>query len=554
METWKIIPGFSRYEASNTGKIKIKRYDKIILGYITRYGYVEHNIINDDDKGVKITAHNLICITFYGDKPDMSYTVDHINRVKTDNTVENLRWASKSDQIKNQVRKNTICRNIEMVDKNTEKIIETFKCIDDASKKTKLHSQTICKWINSGDKNKTIKNSYFRYKKIDEIKNEQWLPLNENKYISSTGRIKNTADIEIITGSRHGYKICTIDGKYKYVHRLVAEAFVPNPFSYKIVNHLDNNGLNNNMDNLEWCTPKQNTIHSVEHHKKNDIKPDRIFKIDIDGNLLKGYKTIGDAAKDEGIHQSTMSGRIRRNTVVNGYMFSKENPNIDILQSEENVIEEINENIEIEEIIEEVIDGSEYCANGKEVFKFDTRKEVLIRSYSSVEKASKLEELSRSCLLGRIKSKLCVDGIIYTYENKIPQILGNVNRLVYKLDKNMKVVKVYSSLIEAAEEENISKTTMCRITNNSTKFGNYIFSREKHPNIETIVDNMRLGYQIQKINFDTNEILKIYKNTVEASNSENITPGIVSYRIKHGVIKDNVIFKKVLSEGLNIKI
>lgn len=59
-----------------------------------------------------------------------------------------------------------------------------------------------------------------------------------------------------------GYYIVYVYGKMERVHRLVAEAFIDNPNLYPVVNHKDFNRKNNSIENLEWCTQKQNAIYS----------------------------------------------------------------------------------------------------------------------------------------------------------------------------------------------------------------------------------------------------------------------------------------------------
>jgi hypothetical protein len=81
--------------------------------------------------------------------------------------------------------------------------------------------------------------------------------LTKEKFLST----KNT------TG--HGYFYVTISingiGKSRYIHRLVALTFIPNPDNLPQVNHIDGVKTNNNLDNLEWCTNEYNTQHAIKN-------------------------------------------------------------------------------------------------------------------------------------------------------------------------------------------------------------------------------------------------------------------------------------------------
>ena len=102
-----------------------------------------------------------------------------------------------------------------------------------------------------------------------------------------------------------GYKLVKLyknDENYtKKVHRLVAQTFIPNPNNLPQVNHIDGNKENNYVNNLEWCTNKENAIHAVKNNLRKKLigKDNKLSKkvnqYDLCGNFIKQWDSVTEA-------------------------------------------------------------------------------------------------------------------------------------------------------------------------------------------------------------------------------------------------------------------
>ena len=158
--------------------------------------------------------------------------------------------------------------------------------------------------------------------------NEIWKDIKgyEKHYqVSSFGRVKNlknkTVKTNILKGSKNqkGYLQVILCMKQKRkvfsIHRLVAQAFIPNPNNLPQVNHKNENKTDNNIQNLEWCTANYNNNYGQrnkkikENHNSiiyNSVKKP-VIQYDKSMNKIKEFESITEASKITKINLSTIS-------------------------------------------------------------------------------------------------------------------------------------------------------------------------------------------------------------------------------------------------------
>lgn len=159
-----------------------------------------------------------------------------------------------------------------------------------------------------------ISKTTFISNKSNDIEFYNIKSLNNKFSINKSGQLKNNKTNNIISVSigKTGYlrAMIRLDGKQKNVdiHRLIAEVFVknPNPNIYKEVNHINRIKTDNRIENLRWCNRSINM-------KNTDLRNIKVYKTDLNYNIIKIYNSINECGKIEKISIPTLYNLLNNN-------------------------------------------------------------------------------------------------------------------------------------------------------------------------------------------------------------------------------------------------
>ena len=168
------------------------------------------------------------------------------------------------------------------------------------------------------------------------MKKEYWKPVvgYEGLYeVSNWGRVKSLprngtvkyARILKLYTDKDGYLYVVLSKNNKQklfkIHRLVAEAFIPNPNNLPMINHKDENKQNNNVENLEWCSAKYNSNYgtAIERRSKKRSKP--ILQFTLDGEFVREWESTMECERNGYNHGAVVSCCQGKRKTHKGFIF-----------------------------------------------------------------------------------------------------------------------------------------------------------------------------------------------------------------------------------------
>lgn len=152
---------------------------------------------------------------------------------------------------------------------------------------------------------------------MDYLDNEIWEKIDgyEEYFVSNHGNIKSTKrGVEKILkpakDKKRGYLRVNLWKNHKghsyTVHKLVANAFIPNPNNLPQINHKDENKENNHIKNLEYCTNKYNLNYGTRKERISKKRGKPVIQFDLNMNFIKKWNGTIQASKQTGINEGNI--------------------------------------------------------------------------------------------------------------------------------------------------------------------------------------------------------------------------------------------------------
>lgn len=153
IEEWRDVPGYEkRYQVSNIGNVKSCSKQIILKSALHKEGYLQVVLYDNNKIPKTLKIHRLVALAFIPN-PDNKHFVDHINGIRNDNRVENLRWVTHKENLnfplarknisKAQTNNSKRSKSVLQIDKLTGNTIREFPSASEASRQTGIHCSNI---------------------------------------------------------------------------------------------------------------------------------------------------------------------------------------------------------------------------------------------------------------------------------------------------------------------------------------------------------------------------------------------------------------------------
>ena len=254
------IPGLPGYTASSHGHVFNATTGHTMAQRIQScYASVGLTV---DGVSTSYKVHRLVALAFHGPQPDKSYTVDHIDRIKTNNNASNLRWATKAEQSANRTKPDKCPANWRpVVITSASGQVSEFRSVAEAVEASGLPKGSGTRALGRA----LGSDGTWRFNDTAP-QGVTYCPIpssaiggKEGYHAGDDGSIMTPCG-RVTFGSidADGYRLWS----HHPVHRLVAAAFLSLDTTRPFVNHINGVKKDNQLSNLEYVSRSENALHA----------------------------------------------------------------------------------------------------------------------------------------------------------------------------------------------------------------------------------------------------------------------------------------------------